>query len=88
MNKVTDPWAIFSTSLGNANWYDLLSQDAGLVCCFAAAVRADGVGVLLLSGDAAVLGCVLCTVPLLKKEDEVKFETDKMKKETFIGPYL
>lgn len=66
MTSVTGPRLHCRTSLGNANWYDLLRQHARLKRCFAAAVRADGVRVLLLSGDAAVLGCVLCTVALLK----------------------
>ena len=66
MPRVPGSGAACCTSLGNADRYDLLGQNARLVRRFAAAVGADGVGVLLLSGDAAVLGRVLCTVALLK----------------------
>lgn len=57
-----------STSLGNADWHDLPGQHAGLVRRFAAAVRANGVGVLLLPADAAGLRCVLCTIALQERE--------------------
>lgn len=66
MTNVSGPRPSCCTSPGNANWYNLLGQHARLICCFAAAVWTDGVGVLLLSGDAGVLGCVLGTVALLK----------------------
>lgn len=68
MAEVTGPRAPLRTFLGNVNGYNLLRQNPRLVGSLAAAVRADGVGVLLLSGDAALLGCVLCTVALLKTE--------------------
>lgn len=56
---------VASTSLSNTNSHDLFGQDSGLVSCFAAAVRANGVGVLFLPADVALLGCVLCTVALV-----------------------
>jgi len=61
-NMTISPLAV--TSLGNANWYNLLGQNPGLICRFAARVGADGEGVLLLSGDVALLGRVFCTVAL------------------------
>lgn len=66
--EVTGPRAPCRTFLWNVNRYNLLRQNTWLVCSLAAAVWADSVGVLLLSGDAAFLGCVLCTVALLKTE--------------------
>lgn len=52
------------TSLGDADGHDLPGQHARLERGFAAAVRADGEGVLLLSRDVGGLGRVLRTVSL------------------------
>lgn len=92
MTNVSGPRPSCCTSPGNANWYNLLGQHARLICCFAAAVWTDGVGVLLLSGDAGVLGCVLGTVALLKDskaeatEKTANIKLMKWHKEEFTGP--
>lgn len=52
------------TSLRDAHRNHFLGHDARLPRCFAAAVGVDGKCVLLLPGDAAVLGCVFSTVSL------------------------
>lgn len=56
---------VASTSLSNTNGYNLFGQNSGLVSCSAAAVGANGVGVLLLPADVALFGGVLCTVALV-----------------------
>lgn len=68
------------TSLWYADWHNLFSQNARLVRCFAAAVRADGVGVLLFSRDVGGLGCILCTVSLSRAERQGKVK--------YASPYL